>query len=128
VTPAQWEFVTEVSRYLLLCHYGEIWHPLAVYRDETVIGFLMWGVDPADGSCRLGGILIDQAQQGRGYGRAAVQAALDLLAGEHGHDHFALSYNPANAVAKSLYAALGFIETNELVDDEVVARLYLAGG
>ena len=123
VTPAQQEFVTAVSRYLALCHYEGLWQPLAVCRDEDVIGFLMWAVDPVDGSCWLGGIQIDHRQQGQGYGRAAVQAALALLAGEFGHRHFALSYNPANVVAQRLYHSLGFVETGEWEDDEMVARM-----
>ena len=31
-----------------------------------VVGFLMWGIDDADGSCWLGGLLVDAAHQGRG--------------------------------------------------------------
>ena len=87
----------------------------------------MWAVDPADGTyCWLGGILIDQRYQRRGYGKQAVQAAIDLLAAEYGHQSFALSYQPANTVAKHLYATLGFTETEEWEDDEMVARLSLA--
>lgn len=122
VTEAQRQFVAEPSYYLALCAYGDTWHPLAVYFDETVIGFLMWGVDPADNACWLGGILIDQSQQGKGYGRAAVQAAMAQLQQAHGFQHFALSYQPANTVARQLYQNLGFVEGDEWEDDEVVAR------
>jgi diamine N-acetyltransferase len=101
---------------------------LAVYQEEEVVGFLMWAIDPADESCWLGGILIDRDQQGRGYGRAAVRAAIALLAREQGRRHFALSYNPANVAAQHLYQSLGFVETDEWDDDEVVARLHLVDG
>ena len=126
VTAAQREFVSEPCRYLALCSYGGDWKPLAVCLGDLVIGFLMWVVDPADGSCWLGGIIIDQQYQRSGYGRQAVQAAIAMLAGEHGYQDFALSYNPANHVAKDLYVSLGFAETDEWEDDEVVARLSLA--
>ena len=33
--------------------------------------------------------------------------------------------SPANVVAKRLYAGLGFVETDEWEDDEIVARLEL---
>jgi len=39
-----------------------------------------------------------------------------------GHREAALSYDPRNTVARSLYASMGFIETGELDDDETVAR------
>ena len=109
---------------MALCSYGEDWHPLAIYLDEQVIGFLMWAVNSTDGSCWLGGILIDQGYQRRGYGRKAIQAAIAMLAEEGGYQCFALSYSTDNP-AKYLYSSLGFIETDEWEDDEVVARLSL---
>jgi hypothetical protein len=36
------------------------------------------------------------------------------------------SYSPDNAVARAPYASLGFVETVEREDDELVARLTLA--
>jgi diamine N-acetyltransferase len=123
VTEEQRQFVAEPTYYLALCYYGTIWNPLAIYLDEQVIGFLMWGIDPADGSCWFGGFIIDQPYQGRGYGRQALQTAMTMLAQEHGYQQFALSYQPANEAGKHLYSTLGFVETDEWVDDEVVARL-----
>ncbi|MEJ2737649.1 MAG: GNAT family N-acetyltransferase [Anaerolineae bacterium] len=125
VSEIQREFVAEPSYYLTLCCYGKDWHPLAICLDEQVIGFMMWAIDPADGSCWLGGILVDQDMQKRGYGRRAVQAAVAMLREKYGYSNFALSYQPANVVAKHLYTKLGFIETNEWEDDEIVARLSL---
>jgi diamine N-acetyltransferase len=125
VSEFQREFVGEPSYYLALCCYGNDWHPLAICLDEQVIGFMMWATDPADSSCWLGGILIDQGMQRRGYGRQAVQAAITMLQKKYGCRRFALSYQPANLVAKHLYRKLGFIETNEWEDDEIVARLSL---
>ena len=126
VTVGQREFVAEPCYYLALCHYGGLWQPMAICLGDRVIGFLMWAVAPDDQSCWLGGILIDQSLQRHGYGRKAVQAAITKLAAEHSHDQFALSYNPANAVARHVYNTLGFVETDEWEDDEVVARLSLA--
>lgn len=54
-----------------------------------------------------------------------MQAAVEMLRDEHGHRDFALSYQPTNLVAKHLYSELGFVETNEWEDDEIVARLSL---
>ncbi len=122
VTEAQRSFVAAPAYYLALCAYGGLWRPLAIVLDERVIGFLMWAVDPEDDSCWLGGFFIDRRHQRRGYGRRAIEAALRMLATDGGHRHFALSYAPDNP-AKPLYASLGFRETGELAEDEVVARL-----
>lgn len=104
VTPEQRAFVAQPSYYLALCCY-DTWNPLAIYAGEQVVGFMMWGIDD-DTSCWLGGVLIDQAQQRRGYGSEV----------------FALSYLPSNTVARQLYQQLGFVETGELEDYKIVAR------
>lgn len=122
VSEEQSRFVAEPAYYLCLCCYGDLWHPLAVRADDTTVGFLMWAIDPDDGSCWLGGILIDHAHQRRGYGRDAVTAAMQLLHDEHGVVEFALSYEPDNAPARRLYGSLGFAETDEREGDEIVAR------
>lgn len=121
VEPEQRSFVAEPAYYLALCCYS-IWHPLAVSVDGTVVGFMMWAIDDDDGSCWLGGILVDQAQQGKGFGRAAVREALSLLSDRTGASEFALSYQPSNERARALYLSMGFVETGEVADDEVVAR------
>ncbi len=127
VRPDQAEYVNAPVFNLALCHYSPVgWAPLAVLTGDGVVGFLMWAVDPADGFCWLGGVMIDQGVQGRGYGKAAMRAALAYLHHEHGHTHFALSYHPTNAVAAHLYRGLGFQETGEQEDDEVVARFVLS--
>jgi diamine N-acetyltransferase len=126
VTEAQRAFVAEPTYYLALCAYGGGWHPLSVRLGERVIGFLMWAVDRADGSCWLGGFFIDARDQRQGHGRRALAAALRMLSEERGHRRFALSYRPDNP-AKPLYAAFGFRETGEAEEGEVVARLSLPG-
>lgn len=126
VAEAQSAYVSEPSYYLALCCYENLWQPLAMYVAEQPVGFMMWAIDSNDGSCWLGGILVDQRYQRRGYGRQAVQAAIALLSEQYGHQHFALSYQPANSVAQKLYQSLGFSETDEWEDDEIVARLSLA--
>lgn len=123
VSPEQASYVAEPAYYLALCCYDGLWHPLAILVDGQVIGFVMWAVDPKDSSCWLGGLLIDQRHQGQGYGRQAVQAALAMLNRQHGYQHFALSYQPTNLVARHLYRSLGFAETDEWEDDEIVARI-----
>lgn len=122
VTKEQRDFVMPVSYYLALCHYGRVWHPLALYTGGNVVGFAMWAVDPSDKSGWLGGLTVDRRHQGRGYGVAAVEAVLRMLKHEHGCSSAALSYSPANTAARKLYASLGFEETGELEDDELVAR------
>ena len=117
------EHVAAPTYYLCLCHYGQVWHPLAVLDGDDVVGFVMWGFDPDDGHHWIGGLSIDAARQGQGLGRQAVHALIDRLR-DLGATGIALSYAPANAGAARLYASLGFVEDGE-ADGETVARLQL---
>jgi diamine N-acetyltransferase len=123
VTHEQSAWVAPTSRYLAVCAYGGNWHPMGIYTDDNPIGFAMWAYDPADRSHWIGGFLVDRSQQGRGHGRAAMLAIMDYLRASEGATSLALSYAPDNAVARRLYASLGFVETGEREGDELVARL-----
>ncbi len=120
--PDQERFVSPTTYYLCLCHYGQVWHPLAVLVDGVVVGHMMWAIDEADGSRWIGGVVIDATAQGRGIGRAALEALIARLAADPECREVALSYDPENQVARRLYASLGFVETGEREDDELVAR------
>ena len=122
--PGQERFVASVSFYLCLCHYEGTWQPLAIRAGDDVVGFVMWAVDPADGSHWIGGLVIDAARQGEGHGRAAVAALLDRFRAA-GARAAALSCASENERAGALYASLGFRPTGELSDGETVARLAL---
>ena len=127
LTPDQRDFVSAVARYLCLCHYGGVWHPLAVYAGGAVVGFVMWAIDPDDQSGWIGGLVIDRARQRKGYGRATVEALARRLLHSEGCRSCALSYSGENTAARALYASLGFVETGEIEDDELVARLSPGG-
>ena len=116
----QADYVAPVSYYLALCAYGEDWRPLAIMAGEDMVGFAMWAIDESDNSFWIGGFLIHADHQRRGYGRGAVEQLIDMAA-ERGCPEVALSYHPSNP-ARKLYAGLGFVETGEMEDDEVVGR------
>jgi ribosomal-protein-alanine N-acetyltransferase len=118
---ARW--VVEVPRYLAYCLVSGEWQPLAIRADDRTVGFVMWARDPADGSYWIGGFVIDRRDQALGYGRAALVALVEALRAKPGCREIALSYGPDNVAARHLYASMGFVETGEMEDDEVVARL-----
>jgi diamine N-acetyltransferase len=125
VRDEQRAFVAPVTRYLAMCAYdGGPWRPLAVESGGLVVGFAMEAVDPADDSYWIGGLVIDAASQGRGFGRATVEAMI-VRARAGLRPSVALSYHPNNNAARRLYASLGFLETGEADGDEVVGRLML---
>ena len=123
----QRRWVADVTYYLCLSAYGGLWRSCAMVEDGDVVGHVMWAVDPEDDSHWFGGLVVDREHQGRGLGRATVRALLELWEQEPtlsgtAYTQAALSVNPDNAAAVGLYHSLGFAETGELVDDELVLR------
>lgn len=118
-------FVMPVAWYLALCQYAGLgWKPYGIRHGDKYVGFVMAAVDEQENSYWIGGFVIDAAHQRLGYGRKAMQVLLKWGT-EMGCDTAGLSYKPDNVVAKALYAGLGFVETGETSEDEVVARLQL---
>lgn len=97
--------------------------PLAVYDDDTLVGFLMYARDRDDGNWWIYRLMIDERFQGRGYGRAALETALDRIKQESGCKRIMISLEPENRIARTLYRSLGFVETGERIGGEDVLCL-----
>jgi len=101
--------------------------PFGLYVDNEPVGFAMTGLN-YDHSHFQGLILrlmVDEKYQGKGYGRIAMQTMLQRFRADDRIEFVGISYEPENHVARKLYASLGFIETGEMVENEVVAVLRL---
>lgn len=79
----------------------------AVEADGRRVGTVFLGV--RGGEAWLYDITIDEAERGRGYGRAAM-LALEPAVRELGFARLALNVWGANAVARGLYRSLGYAE------------------
>ena len=100
--------------------------PLAIYAGEELVGFAMYGQHPRTGAWWVIRLMIDRDHQGKGYGRAAMDVVIGLMAERVGCAEIVTSFNPDNAVAAGLYASLGFRPTGEVEDGEPLVRLRLA--
>jgi diamine N-acetyltransferase len=127
-TERQHAWVADVTYYLCVSAFEDLWHSCAVLDDGATVGHVMWAVDPADATHWIGGLVIDTRRQGHGLGRATVEALLALweerepaLSGTP-YTEAALSVAPGNEVARGLYHSLGFAETGEMSDGELVMR------
>lgn len=100
------------------------WEPLAIYDGETMVGFVMHGVDEEIPARQwIIRMMIDQAHQGRGYGRAAMVKVIERLTARPGCEEIRLSFVPGNEGALALYRSLGFVETGEEEDGELIMAL-----
>ena len=101
--------------------------PLAVCDGDTIVGFVMY--HPEDyGLSKIWFIerlMVGAQYQGKGYGRAAMEALIARLKGIPGYAAILISFVPDNVAAEKLYSSLGFMDTGEIEEGEVVYRLPL---
>lgn len=97
--------------------------PLAIYAGDTMVGFLMYALDRDDGNWWIYRLMIDERYQGRGYGRAALEKAIDRIRKEPGCTKIIVSLKPDNTVARTLYRSVGFVETGQQIGGEDVLCL-----
>ncbi len=126
-----------IDAYFALTEEGKTVYPFGIYRGKKAVGFLMisyhcvWreNLDFAKNSYYIWRFMIDRRYQGKGYGKAAFQLALDFIRTfPCGRAECCwLSYEPENEVARKLYLSYGFEEKPELCgeDEEMPAVLKL---
>lgn len=97
--------------------------PLAVYLENEMVGFAMYGRDPETGNFWLVRLMIDAQHQGKGYGKSATQAMIEKLNEEFDCREVYLSFVPENVRAEKMYSSLGFERTGETDDGgEIIMR------
>lgn len=102
--------------------------PFGIYRDDGApVGFLMYGYNFAAPRMQafIIRLMVDENQQGKGYGRFGMNWMLDCFRHENRISKVGISYEPDNEVGRKLYASLGFVETGEMMEGEVLALLQL---
>ncbi len=102
--------------------------PFAIYADEKAVGFCMFAFEPEaedeDDRYWLWRLMIDQNEQNKGYGQAALAEIIRYFK-DKGADRILLSTEPENECGLHLYHKAGFAETGEMNGDEIVLRLDL---
>lgn len=96
--------------------------PMAVYADDLLVGFLVYGVDPDDGEYWLIALLIDHKYQRKGLARVAIQELIRHLQMGYGCKKLTLGHRPGNREAEALYVSLGFKEIDH-TESEVIRSL-----
>lgn len=101
--------------------------PYALYEGEEPVGFIMFDWRPEKKWVEIWRLMIDHRFQGKGYGRAAVQKALEFLRESGLFEKVQINYVEENQGAKHLYRSMGFQETGAMEGNEVVMEMDLTG-
>ena len=99
--------------------------PYALYEGEEPVGFIMFDWRPEKKWVEIWRLMIDYRHQGKGYGRRAMELALEKIRRAELFDRVQLYYVPGNEKARALYHSLGFGETGSTLDGEIQMELIL---
>ncbi|QRG68442.1 GNAT family N-acetyltransferase [Brevibacillus choshinensis] len=83
------------------------WIPKAIYIDDQLVGFTMYGLEMKNHFYFITRLMIDYRFQGKGYGKAAMLLVIDELK-SLGLKEIYTSFVPSNEGAKKLYTSIGF--------------------
>lgn len=98
----------------------------AIYAGKKLIGFAMYEPmidDDRPHDYLIYRFMIDESQQGKGYGRASLMAIIEEIRRDPACQRIVISYMPENKTARKFYASLGFVEVGRDEDDEIIAEL-----
>lgn len=131
VAPGQEGFVAPNAISLAEAHFSAGAWFRAIYAAETPVGFVMLeeadpsGNDPERSSHYLWRLMVATDHQGQGFGRRAMALVVDHLRQRPGATDLVTSYVPGDGCPRDFYRKLGFAETGEVDEGEVVMRLPL---
>ena len=125
-----------IEAYASISGGGQVF-PFGIYDGNTPVGFVMigfrtdeyWEAPPqiAYNNYNIWRFMIDKHFQHKGYGKAALQLALDFIrtypCGKA--EKCWLSYEAENTVAQTLYRSFGFEPNGEKDGDEIIAVIEL---
>ena len=118
----QEEFVSHPIRSLAQAYvYRNQCQPFGIYQDEEMVGYVMVIYDYDVPEYDIWHMMIDEARQGRGYGKEALKRVLEYIGtkpfGES--NRVVLTCNQQNIPGLRLYRSLGFQETGNVDEDEI---------
>lgn len=124
----QEKFVSHPIRSLAQAYvYRDQCQPFGIYNDNSMVGYVMVIYDYDIPEYDIWHMMIDESQQGKGYGSIALDRILDYIKtkpfGSSGR--VTLTCNKDNTHAIKLYKSKGFTETGAEDEDEIEFSLEL---
>jgi ribosomal protein S18 acetylase RimI-like enzyme len=93
-----------------------------VAEEGQIVGFALYGIETISNRPKIFRLMIGESFQGRGLGRAAMQAIIQDIRRRWDPAQIYVSFQNPNAIARRLYASLGFEEV-EQEGEKITARL-----
>ena len=110
---------------LLQCCYQEDWDCRLLMDGETAVGFVFYGLDRDTGHYLLCRYMIDLKEQNKGYGSRFLPLVVEQIRTQYGCRDVYVTVSDDNTHALHLYQKAGFVQTEEMDEEE---RVYVLRG
>ena len=122
LAPGQEDFVSHPIRSLAQAYvYRNQCQPFGIYANGKMVGYVMVIYDYDVPEYDIWHMMMDEAEQGKGYGSAALDRVIEYIRtkpfGDSGR--VALTCNKNNTIARKLYESKGFSATGIEDEDEI---------
>ena len=122
LAPGQESFVSHPIRSLAQAYvYRNQCQPFGIYANGKMVGYVMVIYDYDVPEYDIWHMMMDEAEQGKGYGSAALDRVIEYIRtkpfGDSGR--VALTCNKNNTIARKLYESKGFSATGIEDEDEI---------
>ena len=91
-----------------------------IYNEDTPVGMAMYRDIEDMEAYAFDQFFIDERYQGRGFGMEAARQIMKLIEEDGRYDKVYLCYIDGDTAARNMYEKLGFRETGEADEDEIV--------
>lgn len=91
-----------------------------IYDDETPVGFVMLSLEIPKNEFWIWRLMVAEGFQGKGYGKAAVQAVKDFVHQTYHPPVLYVSIVPEEGSPQGFYEKLGFEDTGRMEEGEVI--------
>ena len=128
LAPEQERFVSHPVRSLAQAYvYREQCQPFGIYEDDRMVGYVMVIYDYDIPEYDIWHMMIEQAEQGKGYGKSALDKVLAYIKNKPFgvSDRVTLTCNKKNSRALNLYKSKGFAETGAEDGEEIELSLMI---
>ena len=129
VSEGQKQFVARNLATIAWAYVDASFTPYAICVGEEVVGVAAVEYIPENESYDRHWVprfMIGEQFQGKGYGKKAMLAIIDMISKQHENcERVRLSVVPENQGAIQFYKSIGFVETDEMLEDERVMDYFL---
>lgn len=117
ISEDQKRFVASNMYSLVQAAYEPNLYPLGIYKDNKMVGFILYDFDDELNGWSMSRFMIDKKYQNKGIGKVAVKKFLEFFVDKYGHQKLYTSAEVDNIIAINLYEKSGF-EKREIFEYE----------